>query len=302
MERRRKTTPTALILIAISLTLTFVIACGGAATAPAPESDTSSAPASAATGSQAAPTAAPSGGSSQAAQPTAAAAPAQPAASSGSSAAAPDPTPTVQPVEVQAPETDWVTRGKHGRTMKWVARNNPGFWDVHYGASLTTTLTPSGVRFNQLVEYNPVNPEEIIGDLAESWDVSEDGTVYTFYLAEANWSDGQPVKASDIVFSLDRITLPDAFRGRTNSLRNFYEHKTAEVIDERTVRMPIKFPAATFMVNLASDYMKMYPEHVVGPLTQEDANCCPENMIGSGSLHLQGRQLAEAGVLRVRQE
>ena len=283
MKRRRKTTPTTLILIAISLTLTFVIACGGAATAP--EADTSAAPASAAAGSQSAPAAAPSGGSSQAAQPTAAAAPAQPAASSGSSApaaAAAEPTPTVQPVEVQAPETDWVTRGKHGRTMKWVARNNPGFWDVHYGASLTTTLTPSGVRFNQLVEYNPVNPEEIIGDLAESWDVSEDGTVYTFYLADANWSDGQPVKASDIVFSLDRITLPDAFRGRTNSLRNFYEHKTAEIIDDRTVRMPIKFPAATFMVNLASDYMKMYPEHVVGPLTQEDANCCPENMLGSG--------------------
>jgi ABC-type transport system substrate-binding protein len=132
------------------------------------------------------------------------------------------------------------------------------------------------------VEYNPVNPEEIIGDLAESWDVSEDGTEYTFYLADARWTDGQPVTASDVVYSLDRITLPDAFRGRTNSLGDFYEHKTAEVIDNRTVRVPIKFPAATFMVNLASDYMKMYPEHVVGPLTQEDANCCPENMIGSG--------------------
>ncbi|CAI8056909.1 hypothetical protein GBAR_LOCUS30999 [Geodia barretti] len=70
--------------------------------------------------------------------------------------------------------------------------------------------------------------------------------------------------------------------GEKNGLRDFYEHKTAEVIDDRTVRVPIKFPAATFMVNLASDYMKMSPEHVAGPLTQEDVNCCPENMIGSG--------------------
>jgi ABC-type transport system substrate-binding protein len=166
--------------------------------------------------------------------------------------------------------------------MNWVARNNPGFWDVHYGASLTTTLTPSGPRFNQLVEYDPVNPEEIIGDLAESWEVSEDGTVYTFHLTDAQWTDGEPVKASDIVFSLDRIVLPDAFRGRTNSLRDFYEYQTAEVIDDKTVRMPIKFPAAVFMVNLASDYMKMYPEHVASALSQEDMNCCPENMIGSG--------------------
>jgi ABC-type transport system substrate-binding protein len=132
------------------------------------------------------------------------------------------------------------------------------------------------------VEYNPVNPDEIIGDLAQSWEVSEDGKVFTFHLADAQWSDGQPVKASDIVYSLDRIVLPDAFRGRTNSLRDYYEYQTAEAIDDKTVRMPIKFQAATFLVNLASDYMKMYPEHVVGQLTQEEANCCPENMLGSG--------------------
>ena len=267
------------------LALIFVVACGGAATEEAAEPR--SAPA--ATVAPESQTTAPQSGAqpqNQAQEPTAVPAaqaqPIPPTTSSGKPAQAGNPTPTPIPVEVQAPYTDWVHRGKHGRTMKWVARNNPGFWDVHYGASLTTTLTPSGPRFNQLVEYNPVNPEEIIGDLARNWDVSDDGTVYTFHLAEANWSDGEPVKASDIVYSLDRITLPDAFRGRTNSLRDFYEHQTAEAIDDKTVRVPIKFPAATFMVNLASDYMKMYPEHVAGKLTQEDANCCPENMIGSG--------------------
>ena len=49
-----------------------------------------------------------------------------------------------------------------------VGNSNPGFWDVHYGGSLNTTLMPSSPRFNQLVEYNPVNPSEIIGDLAEN--------------------------------------------------------------------------------------------------------------------------------------
>lgn len=284
MMRRLYPGPKTLVLAAGALALAVVVACGGATTPPA--APPTAAPAAA----QPQPTAAaPSGGAAQQAQPTTAAAapaatvaavvptavPAAPAQVQGS-------IPTATPIQATAPVIDWVSRGKHGRTMNWVARNNPGFWDVHYGASLTTTLTPSGPRFNQLVEYNPVNPEEIIGDLAESWEVSEDGTVYTFYLADAQWSDGETVKASDIVFSLDRITLPDAFRGRTNSLRDFYEHGTAEVIDDRTVRMPIRFPAATFLVNLASDYMKMYPEHVVGQLTQEDANCCPENMIGSG--------------------
>ena len=257
--RHLKPSPKTLILSSCLLALILMIACGGAATAPAPAADTAA---------PAAGSAAPSGATD-----TATAIP----AAAGSAADA-----TAVPAAAAAPQGDWVSSGKHGRTMNWVARNNPGFWDVHYGASLTTTLTPSGPRFNQLVEYDPVNPEEIIGDLAESWEVSEDGTVYTFHLTDAQWTDGEPVKASDIVFSLDRIVLPDAFRGRTNSLRDFYEYQTAEVIDDKTVRMPIKFPAAVFMVNLASDYMKMYPEHVASALSQEDMNCCPENMIGSG--------------------
>ena len=34
--------------------------------------------------------------------------------------------------------------------------------------SLNTTLTPGGVKFNQLLEYEPLNPTQIIGDLAET--------------------------------------------------------------------------------------------------------------------------------------
>ncbi len=286
MVRLLHRTPRALVLTSWLLALTFLVACGGA-------TDTAEPTATDAPAAPAAPAAQPA--PAQAAVTSPPAAPAQPAAAQSTQAvvvptpAVTAPTaapagalPTATPAPMTSPTTDWVTRGKHGRTMRFVGVNNPGFWDVHYGASLTTTLTPSGPRFNQLIEYNPVNPDEIIGDLVESWEVSEDGTVYTFRLADAAWSDGEPVKASDIVYSLDRIVLPDAFRGRTNSLRDFYEYQTAYAVDDKTVVMPTKFQAATFLVNLASDYMKMYPEHVVGKLSQEDANCCPENMLGSG--------------------
>ena len=198
-----------------------------------------------------------------------------------------DATPTPIPVPTAAPtdeRPDWVQEGesKHYRgVFPMVGNSNPGFWDVHYGGSLNTTLMPSSPRFNQLVEYNPVNPTEIIGDLASTWDVNEDGTEFTFHLKDATWSDGMPVTADDIVFSLDRITLPGAQRARTGFLRAFYEHQTAEAIDDKTVRVPLKFPAPTFMPNLASDYMKMYPKHVAENLTQEEANQ-PEPLIGSG--------------------
>ena len=42
--------------------------------------------------------------------------------------------------------------GKHySGTINFVHRANPGFLDVHYGASSTTVLLPSGLRFNQLL-------------------------------------------------------------------------------------------------------------------------------------------------------
>ncbi|MBQ6314521.1 MAG: peptide ABC transporter substrate-binding protein [Mogibacterium sp.] len=44
--------------------------------------------------------------------------------------------------------------------------------------------------------------------IAESWDISEDGTVYTFHLRDANWSDGQPITAQDFVYSWQRLVDP----------------------------------------------------------------------------------------------
>ena len=103
-----------------------------------------------------------------------------------------------------------------------------------------------------------------------------------YHYERLQWTDSKPVTAKDIVFSLDRIVEPGAVRGRSASLRRFYEHGTAKIIDDRTVEVPIKFVAATFLVNLALDYMKMYPEHIVKGQSQADLNCCFENMLGSG--------------------
>src|ERR1700687_750902 len=44
------------------------------------------------------------------------------------------------------------------------------------------------------------------GGVAKSWDVSDDGKVYTFHLREdAKWSNGEPITAAGVVYSLRRI-------------------------------------------------------------------------------------------------
>ena len=176
----------------------------------------------------------------------------------------------------------WVRNGKVSDTVLEIGkRSNPGAWDAHYAGNLFSALVPTAPQFSQLTRFNPVNPTEIIGDLARGWDINATGDEFTFRLYDATWTDGMPVTADDIVYSLDRITDPDAIRSRTRVLSDFYERGTAEAIDDKTVRVPLKFPAATFLPNLSTDYMKMYARHNAEPLTQDEANLA-FGLIGSG--------------------
>ena len=62
--------------------------------------------------------------------------------------------------------------------------------------------------FEGLVAEGP-NGDDTIGGVAERWDISEDGRVYTFHLrADAKWSNGDLVTAQDFVASFKRILTP----------------------------------------------------------------------------------------------
>jgi peptide/nickel transport system substrate-binding protein len=177
---------------------------------------------------------------------------------------------------------EWVAQGKYQKmVLRGIMGFSPGQWDVQACGSLPDCLMPSSPQFNGLVYHNPVNPDEIVCDLCDSWTVSPDGKTYTFRLRRAQWHDGQPVTAEDIKFSLDRITEPGAIRVRTGVLRTFYEHQSAQVLDDQTIRVPIKFASPLFLENLASEYMKMYPKHVAQGLSPEEAQK-PGKLIGSG--------------------
>ena len=113
------------------------------------------------------------------------------------------------------------------------------------------------------------------------WEVSPDGKTYTFWVREGNWHDGAPITANDIQFSMDRLVEPDAIRARTAAMRDFYEYQTATVSDDRTVEIPIKFPGPLFLINLSSEYMKMYAKHATEDMASDVANQ-PGNLPGSG--------------------
>lgn len=71
---------------------------------------------------------------------------------------------------------------------------------------------------------------KIVPGTAESWTLSDDGTVYTFKLrADAKWSDGTPVTAGDFVFSYQRVEDPKTAAKYANIL---YPIKNAEKINK----------------------------------------------------------------------
>lgn len=86
----------------------------------------------------------------------------------------------------------------------------------------------------------------VVPVLAEGYTVSEDGKEYTFTLrASAQFSDGSPVTAEDVVFTIERAQDPAL---KSPELANWANIR-AEVVDARTVRFTLPKPYAPFLVD-----------------------------------------------------
>ena len=57
--------------------------------------------------------------------------------------------------------------------------------------------------YQRLLQPN-ANGTDVIPQLAESWDISDDGLTYTFHLGDHKFSDGSPVTAEDVRYSIQR--------------------------------------------------------------------------------------------------
>ena len=67
-----------------------------------------------------------------------------------------------------------------------------------------------GMLFTGLVQEN--DKLQATGQLATSWDVSADGLTYTFHLRpNMKFSDGAPLNANDVAYSIDRALSPELY-------------------------------------------------------------------------------------------
>jgi peptide/nickel transport system substrate-binding protein len=128
-----------------------------------------------------------------------------------------------------------------------------------------------------VVEFNPLNPTEVIGDLAKSWEVTEGGLAYVFHLHDnVKWWDGKDLTAEDVAYSLQRMIEPGKPRPRTGLLRPYIQ--AAMVLDRNTVKVTLHYASPAFHQFLAVNYMKILPKHLLE--AGVDINVW-ENIVGS---------------------
>lgn len=124
---------------------------------------------------------------------------------------------------------------------------------------LSSDSTSHGVAsmiYNGLVKYD--KDLNIVGDLAESWNISKDGMTITFHLRKGvKWHDGYPFTAEDVLFTY-QVTIdpktPTAYSG------DFLKVKKAQAIDPYTFRVIYDIP---FAPALASWSASILPKHLL---------------------------------------
>lgn len=98
----------------------------------------------------------------------------------------------------------------------------------------------------------PTYDGEVVPHLAESWEVSEDGLTYTFYLRKGvKFHNGEELKAEDVVFSMERLLTIG--QGYSYIFKPIIEK--VEALDDYTVRFQLKKPFGPFLYALVRLYI-----------------------------------------------
>jgi peptide/nickel transport system substrate-binding protein len=118
-----------------------------------------------------------------------------------------------------------------------------------------STAEVTANTYSKLVALDPADTSKIVSDIAESWDVSEDGLTYTFKLKpNLTFASGNPITAEDVAFSFERVIKLDkspAFLLTQFGLTGDNVVEKAKAADESTFVLTVDKPyAPSFVLNV----------------------------------------------------
>ncbi|MFI5240466.1 MAG: peptide ABC transporter substrate-binding protein [Candidatus Saccharimonadia bacterium] len=138
------------------------------------------------------------------------------------------------------------------------------------------TSDVSRLIFSGLTRLNPSG--QIEGDLASSWEVSGDGKTYTFHIrSSAKWQDGQPVTATDVVFTMLLIQNPDT----RSPLSSSWQGVQVSALDSKTVSFVLPNAFSPFIY---ATTFGILPEHLLNGVDPQALRVSTFNQspVGSG--------------------
>lgn len=132
--------------------------------------------------------------------------------------------------------------------------------------------------FNSLVTFDASGLPQ--PDLAETWGISRDGTVYTFSLRpNLKWHDGMALTTNDVAYTVSLLKSGNALIPQ--DLRNFWEEIQVNILSESSIQFALPEAFSPFLDYLA---VEILPEHLLGNLSLDEMIDHPYNLapIGSG--------------------
>jgi peptide/nickel transport system substrate-binding protein len=177
------------------------------------------------------------------------------------------------------------------------------------GGVYSEALVGSISRLNPLLEQNNAADRDVnrllfsslfrfdsrglpVPDLADSWGVSQDGTIYNISIRQnAFWHDGQPVTTQDVLFTIEMIQDNASFF--PTDVRELWKSIEIKELNDHTLQVILPEPFAPFM-----DYLTfgIVPRHLLGDIPAAEMPAAQFNLspIGSGPYKFE-RLIVESG-------
>jgi peptide/nickel transport system substrate-binding protein len=137
--------------------------------------------------------------------------------------------------------------------------------------------TVARLVFSSLFTYNTQN--QLVGDLAQNWDVDSTGKVYTVHLkSHLFWQDGRPLTANDVAFTYHVIQNPDA----QSPLQASWQNVSVQATNDATIVFTLADPLSSFPYSLTNGIV---PEHLLSAIPMAEMRSAAfntENPVGSG--------------------
>jgi len=157
---------------------------------------------------------------------------------------------------------------------------SPRYIQPLYASSNDVDRDLTELIFSGLLKYD-LNGELIL-DLARDYEILENGKIYEFYLkGNLSWSDGQPLTAEDVIFTIKSVQDPNS----KSPLRGSWLGVKVEKISDLGVRFELKNESAVFLENCT---IKIIPKHVWEGIQVQNFPLALYNLkpVGSGPYQL----------------